>query len=96
MRSIAYATAACLFVVSLATKSDQLIRGRELHDNGCVGCHGSDMYLGEQRGHNPYYTVRLEVKRWSEYIGLEWDDAAIDAVTAYLETTYYRCGEARC
>ena len=63
---------------------------RTLHDTYCLMCHGTQVYTRAERIANDYSAVRDQVNRWQKNVSLNWSQADIDAVTAYLTEHYYK------
>lgn len=70
--------------------------GQSLHDAQCVACHGAmtqghpeQMYTREDRKVADYNGLLNQVQRCELQLGLSWFDTEIQAVTEYLDQTYY-------
>ena len=65
-------------------------RGKELHDANCVKCHDSSVYTREDRFVTSRDSLKTQVQRCNVNLGTQWFDEDVNAVTDYLNTTYYK------
>ena len=79
--------------VTMSVYAAGLDRGEGLYLNHCLACHESTAHIRENRRARTQSEVRRWVARWSVQLELEWGPAEVDAVTAYLNRTYYRLGD---
>lgn len=79
-----------LFSASASANED----GKALHDEKCMGCHmvkhDASFYGREGRKVTDKAKLRTQVSNCQLNFGLQWWDEDIDAVTEYLNTTYYK------
>ena len=85
-----------LFVIAVsaaapaAAGAADLERGRMLHENHCRMCHDSIAYKRGKNIANSYAEIKAQVTRWQTNTGLQWSEADIDSVTAFVAKTYYK------
>jgi len=65
-------------------------RGRMLHENHCRMCHDSIAYKRGNKIASSYAEIKAQVTRWQTNTGLQWSEADIDSVTAFVAKTYYK------
>jgi hypothetical protein len=65
-------------------------RGETLHASHCTSCHDSSVYTRENRRVTSLEGLRKQVQRCELSLGLKWFDEDLEAVTQYLNETYYR------
>ena len=63
--------------------------GEALYARHCASCHTTEVHWRETRLAVNWPSLRAQVRRWQGNIGVPMDDAQIDAVTRYLNETYY-------
>ena len=87
------ALAAALPAAALDTQ-----RGRALYELRCDGCHSESVHGRAHRVARDMDEVRRWVGRWSETLRLDWSDAEIDDVAAWLNAAYYHfpCDTPQC
>jgi mono/diheme cytochrome c family protein len=88
MRLYLFAFAALVFV-TLDVHAQETSRGRTLHDAYCMSCHATRVYTRPDRAARDYQQVREQVDRWQKNVSLNWEDADIDLVTAYIASRFY-------
>jgi len=81
---------AVLAALSTPASAADLERGRSLHDNHCLMCHRTAVYVREDRIAGTYLEIRQQVQRWQENTKLRWSPSDIDSVTEFLAETYYK------
>ncbi|HXZ47571.1 MAG TPA: cytochrome c [Usitatibacter sp.] len=64
-------------------------RGRSLYELRCGGCHAVSVHGRAKREARDPGDVRHWVKRWGDYLHLQWGEEEVDDVAAYLDATYY-------
>lgn len=84
------AATALLGVVAVPALAGDLERGRALHDNHCVMCHGPALYGREDRVANTYLEIRQQVQRWQENTRLRWSQYDVESVTDWLAERHYK------
>lgn len=87
MRTLILATTA---VIALSTPAISQADGKELHEENCTRCHGSEVYTREDRKVTSREGLTKQVRRCTTMLGVQWFDDDIDAVAEYLNSTYYK------
>ena len=87
---------AVLVTATIDARAQEPPPGQILHDTYCVVCHDSRVYTREERLARDFPEIRVQVWRWQQNIGLQWDDADIERVSNYIASKFYRlrCPEA--
>jgi cytochrome c553 len=83
---------------ALAAEADASAdKGAKLHQQHCVSCHGSltggkpdTIYTRSDRRVTTLAGLRKQVQRCELSLGLSWFDEDVDAVTGYLNESFYR------
>ena len=81
--------ALALTLLSGHTLAD-VAHGKKLHDASCVKCHDSGVYTREDRFVTSRDALRTQVQRCNVNLGTQWFDEDVDAVTDFLNATYYK------
>jgi mono/diheme cytochrome c family protein len=71
-----------------AQLDERAVRGRDLHDTVCHGCHGEEMYTQPSR--NPYLDLRRQTELWLAVINVKWTNEQVGDVVHYLRSTFYK------
>jgi cytochrome c553 len=78
------------FTVLLAgLPAAQAADGKQLVAENCTSCHDDSVYTRKDRRVTTLEGLKKQVKRCELNLGLKWFDDEINAVTAYLNDTYY-------
>lgn len=64
--------------------------GEALYDLHCSACHSAQVHWRDNKLATNWDTLRAQVRRWQGNQNLQWGEADIDAVAAYLNNLYYR------
>jgi cytochrome c553 len=64
--------------------------GRQLQQANCMGCHDDAMYTRENRKVTTPDGLQKQVRRCEQSLGLQWFDEDIDAVSTYLNDSFYK------
>lgn len=64
-------------------------RGRLLYETHCNACHTSAIHWREQKLATDWNSLKAQVRRWQDSMGLGWSEAAIADVTRYLNAIHY-------
>nr|VFJ47906.1 MAG: Cytochrome c, mono- and diheme variants [Candidatus Kentron sp. DK]VFJ59951.1 MAG: Cytochrome c, mono- and diheme variants [Candidatus Kentron sp. DK] len=83
-----------LLSVGYAQDADQeenaeLKQGRQLHRENCVRCHDALLYTKKNRRVGSLPALESQVEFCATNLRLQWFDEEIDAVSAYLNRTFY-------
>ncbi|MCO6412501.1 MAG: cytochrome c [Thiogranum sp.] len=65
-------------------------RGKVLHDENCMKCHGTEVYTREDRFVGNSEALTAQVKRCNMNVGTEWNDGQIEDVVQYLDRAFYK------
>jgi cytochrome c553 len=68
----------------------QAADGKQLVVENCTSCHDDSVYTRKDRRVTTLEGLKKQVKRCELNLGLKWFDDEINAVTGYLNDTYYR------
>ena len=63
--------------------------GKSLQQKNCMSCHDDGMYTRDNRRVSSLGGLKKQVKRCEQMLGLTWFDEDIEAVTEYLNSSYY-------
>lgn len=66
------------------------LRGMQLYENHCSGCHESRVHIREKRKAKSLAQVEAWVRHWAAVLELGWDEEDIRAVAWHLNARYYR------
>ena len=64
-------------------------KGKELVDENCIKCHGSEVYTRSDRKVTSLDGLSRQVSRCETSLGLTWFDEDVSAVTDYLNHDFY-------
>lgn len=88
-----------LALLALATSAPVLAdakRGKELHDQYCIGCHANMtggkpelLYTRHDRRVKDLAGLRRQVRRCEQNLELKWFDEDLNSVVEYLNSSYY-------
>jgi mono/diheme cytochrome c family protein len=73
-----------------ALPAADLVRGKALYENHCIGCHNDTVHKRDQHKAASYADIERFVLRWARETGLKWSDEERADVAAYLNDTYYK------
>jgi mono/diheme cytochrome c family protein len=82
------ATALVALLPSAAPAADA-VRGRELYESACIGCHGRSVHARAPSGVRTCAELRATVARFADIQGRNWDAEDLDDVTTWLNLRYY-------
>lgn len=66
------------------------LRGMELYENHCTGCHASRVHISEKRKAKSLAQVESWIRRWAKELKLPWTDEEVKEVLTYLNQRYYQ------
>ncbi len=75
---------------SKATVNDPTSLGEMLYNNHCTTCHESNAHIRAKHQVHTRNDITHWVTRWSTYLKLKWTNTDIEAVTDYLNKSYYQ------
>jgi mono/diheme cytochrome c family protein len=64
-------------------------RGELLYSAHCSTCHAAEIHWRAQTLATDWRSLKAQVRRWQDNIGLSWSEDEITDVTRYLNTAYY-------
>jgi len=79
-----------MFAVAANAQAVDTAAGKQLVDQNCQSCHGSEVYTRPDRKVTTQTGLRKQVKRCELALGLRWFDEQIDNAAAHLNETYYQ------
>jgi len=65
-------------------------RGELLYSTHCRDCHTAEVHWRDKKRATDWNSLKVQVRRWQDNIGLVWEEADIASVARYLNATYYR------
>jgi len=90
MRKVIALTTGLFFSIFLQTAAADIVHGKTLHTANCVGCHQQEVYTRKDRRITSLDSLRSQVARCEANLGLKMFPEDIDAVTDYLNASYYK------
>mgnify|MGYP001814465967 FL=1 len=78
-----------MVVTSPAVVADAA-RGKTLHDEQCMKCHGTEVYTRSDRFIENREALAKQVQRCQLSAGAQWFDEDVNDVVEYLNTTFYK------
>jgi mono/diheme cytochrome c family protein len=66
------------------------VRGKTLHDEQCMKCHGTEVYTRSDRFIKDREALAKQVQRCQLSAGAQWFDDDVNDVVDYLNTTFYK------
>jgi len=64
--------------------------GKTLQQENCMRCHDDSMYTREERRVTTLDALQRQVQRCETNLDLAWFPEDVDAVTEYLNTSFYK------
>ena len=89
---MAWTGIALMLVVASASGEGERIgepRGELLYSTYCIGCHTTQVHWREKRLATDWTSLKAQVRRWRENIGLGLEEDDVAAVAWYLNSLYY-------
>ena len=65
-------------------------KGKQLHDAGCAGCHGSEVYTRKDRRIKSVEGLIGQVRNCNTNLERSYSSAQLNDLTKYLNETYYK------
>ncbi|MES9949785.1 MAG: c-type cytochrome [Candidatus Thiodiazotropha sp.] len=66
--------------------------GKQLNEEHCVKCHGSEVYTRDNRRVTSLPGLHKQVRFCQQNLGLTWFDDQIESTAAYLNLEFYKFG----
>lgn len=64
-------------------------RGKQLHDESCLKCHGTEVYSRADRFIGSRDALEKQVNRCKTNVGVQWFDEDVANVVEYLDQSFY-------
>jgi len=64
-------------------------RGKKLHNENCVRCHGSELYTRSNRRIRTYAGLSIHVQRCATNLNKQWFEDEVADVADYLDAEFY-------
>ncbi|RDH90496.1 MAG: green heme protein [endosymbiont of Seepiophila jonesi] len=64
--------------------------GKELVNNNCTRCHGSEIYTRKDRMVTTLPGLHKQVRRCEQMLGLTWFDEDVDNAATHLNKQFYK------
>ena len=77
---------------ALAEDTD-LVHGKQLVDDNCYACHGSEVYTRNDRRVRSRPGLSKQVQRCELTLGLGWFDEDVENAAEHLNQNFYRFGK---
>jgi hypothetical protein len=79
-----------LVMASSTLPAIDIDHGKSLQQQNCMRCHDDSMYTREERRVTTLDALKHQVQRCETNLNLTWFPEDVDAVTEYLNTTFYK------
>ena len=79
-----------LVLASSSLPAVDIDHGKTLQQQNCMRCHDDSMYTREERRVTTLDALKHQVQRCETNLNLTWFPEDVDAVTDYLNTTFYK------
>jgi mono/diheme cytochrome c family protein len=79
-----------LVMASSSLPAIDINHGKTLQQQNCMRCHDDSMYTREGRRVTTLDALQHQVQRCETNLNLTWFPEDVDAVTEYLNTTFYK------
>jgi mono/diheme cytochrome c family protein len=83
-------TAVLLGIGSVAAQAQPSENAKELYEENCLSCHGSEIFTRDGRMVTSLDGLERQVQRCETALGLRWFDEDIKDVAAYLNHHFYQ------
>jgi hypothetical protein len=80
----------CLVTASASLPAIDIDHGKSLQQKNCMRCHDDSIYTRTERRVSTRDGLHQQVQRCDTNLNLKWFPEDIEAVTEYLNTTYYK------
>lgn len=77
-------------LISITTTPAHATDGKNIYQQGCSGCHGTEVFTRPDRKVKNLVELRNRVRQCSYAIESKWFDEEINAVTDYLNSAFYK------
>jgi len=79
-----------LVTASSSSPAIDINHGKSLQQENCMSCHDDSIYTREERRVTTLDALQQQVQRCETNLNLTWFPEDVDAVTGYLNTTFYK------
>lgn len=79
-----------LVMASSSLPAIDINHGKTLQQQNCMRCHDDSMYTREERRVTTRDDLQRQVQRCETSLDLAWFPEDVDAVTEYLNTSFYK------
>ena len=89
-RTTLYAVLLASLGLAQAQTQSPASRGQLLYSTHCIECHTVQMHWRTLRQARDWDSLKAQVQRWQNAIGLGWGEADVQEVARYLNGTIYQ------
>jgi hypothetical protein len=94
MKNTKYLMATMLIYSSYSMANPEMVEaGKELHNEFCIACHGSEMYTRQESKIKNHFDLRRQVSFCKSHLSLDWFPEEETSVIKYLNSEYYNIEE---
>ncbi|HAJ91532.1 MAG TPA: green heme protein [Gammaproteobacteria bacterium] len=79
-----------LVMASSTLPAIDINHGKTLQQQNCMRCHDDNVYTREERRVTTLDALKHQVERCETNLNLTWFPEDVDAVTEYLNTSFYK------
>jgi len=79
-----------LVMASSSSAAIDINHGKSLQQENCMRCHDDSIYTREERRVTTLDALQRQVQRCETNLDLAWFPEDVDAVTEYLNTSFYK------
>jgi len=79
-----------LVMASSSSPAIDINHGKSLQQENCMRCHDDSIYTREERRVTTLDALQRQVQRCETNLDLAWFPEDVDAVTEYLNTSFYK------
>lgn len=79
-----------LVMASSSSAAADINHGKSLQQENCMRCHDDSIYTREERRVTTREALQRQVQRCETNLNLAWFPEDVDAVTEYLNTSFYK------
>lgn len=79
-----------LVMASSSSAAADINHGKSLQQENCMRCHDDSIYTREERRVTTRDALQRQVQRCETNLNLAWFPEDVDAVTEYLNTSFYK------
>ena len=79
-----------LVMASSSSAAVDINHGKSLQQQNCMRCHDDSIYTREERRVTARDALQRQVQRCETNLNLAWFPEDVDAVTEYLNTSFYK------